>query len=228
VSKPSFAVQVADLERGPKSVEWTIPSAWLRAALEGTEAVPRADGVVSVELSKDGAKVMVRGHARAALTMPCARTLEPVDVDVAPEIFLLLSPLAPQGLETPTKRTRPHDRPGDRTRTDRLEKGRKRPVGARDRVASGRRPQPAWHDDPELGHKDAATDSYSGDSVVLDDFLREFILLELPMFPVRQDLPSRDEPAIRPPRSDAGEDRPIDPRLMPLAAIASRLRQNKE
>ncbi len=65
---------------------------------------------------------------------------------------------------------------------------------------------------------------------MLDGFVREFLLLELPMTVRRSDLPSTDDPAIAPPSAEPGgaEPRPIDPRLAPLAAIASRLRQNKE
>lgn len=229
MSKPSFVVQLTDLERGPKSVEWTVPEAWLRAALADTEATPRADGYLEVELTKDGSKVMVRGHARAQVSMPCARTLEPVDVDVAAEIFLLLLP-AP----LPASHATAAAPPRSKSRGERPERGQKGGTFSdrrRPHPKSGAKSGPArklWTEDPELNERDAATDTYSGDSVVLDDFVREFIVLELPMFPVRQDLPSAPGPAIAAPHSDAGEERPIDPRLMPLAAIASRLRQNKE
>lgn len=218
VSKPSFVVKLADLERGPKSVEWEIPEAWLRAALGGTEALPRGAGALSVELTKDGAKVMVRGHASAHLTMPCARTLDPVDVEVAPEIFLLLSPSTAEVRRPPAVSAAARNKLG-------APKASKPGKGAAESRRGGRG---GWSEDPELTAGDAAGDTYSGDSVVLDEFLREFILLELPMFPVRQDLPSAAGPAIAPPHSDTGGERPIDPRLMPLAALASRLRQNKE
>ena len=63
----------------------------------------------------------------------------------------------------------------------------------------------------------------------LDDFVREFILLDLPMFVVREDLRSAEDAAIAPRDEDRTEaERPIDPRLMPLAELASRLRQDKE
>ena len=52
------------------------------------------------------------------------------------------------------------------------------------------------------------------------------------MFPLREDLRSEATPAIERPPEKAGEMRPereaIDPRLAPLAAIASRLRDKKE
>jgi uncharacterized metal-binding protein YceD (DUF177 family) len=63
---------------------------------------------------------------------------------------------------------------------------------------------------------------------VLDSFVREFLLLELPMSVTRSDLPRADDPATAPPSGGPDEAEHIDPRLAPLAAIASRLRQNKE
>ena len=76
---------------------------------------------------------------------------------------------------------------------------------------------------------DAAQDTFDGEQIVLDPFLREFILLELPMFPVRQDLPSLPVEA----RASAPEsETPLDPRLAPLAELKDRLaqkqKQNKE
>ena len=88
---------------------------------------------------------------------------------------------------------------------------------------------------------DAAQDTFDGEQIVLDPFLREFILLELPMFPVRQDLPSlpvearASAPDFRPldPRAPSQEsETPLDPRLAPLAELKDRLaqkqKQNKE
>lgn len=222
MSKPSFVVQISDLERGPKSIQWDIPVAWLRTALEGTEATPRGDGELSVEVSKDGPKVMVRGHARASLTMPCARTLDPVDVEVTPDVFLLLSPSPADVRSAPGKKKAA---PAAKT----AKPGKAGNAGnAAKPHESGRRGHAGWSEDPELSDADMAGDTYTGDWVALDDFLREFIVLELPMFPMRRDLPSDPGPAIAPPHSDSRQERPIDPRLMPLAAIASRLRQNKE
>ena len=78
----------------------------------------------------------------------------------------------------------------------------------------------------------AAQDSYDGEQVVLDPFVREFILLDLPMNVMRTDLPPAPDAAIAPPSessdSSHAAEQPLDPRLAPLAAIASRLRQNKE
>jgi uncharacterized protein len=220
VSRPDFIVPLADLERGPRKVRWTVGDAWLRSALEGTEASPSGqEGELSLELTKSGREVMVRGAARVSVTMASARTLRPVTLDMTPEIFLLLVPADPLA---PSQRRR--------------RRGPER-AGARAVEARARREQPAsaksrggWAEDPTLADQDAARDTFSGDRIVLDPFVREFILLELPMVPRLEDqteeeadLRSGQEPAIRPP-SAAGDEGSIDPRLRPLAAIASRLR----
>ena len=68
------------------------------------------------------------------------------------------------------------------------------------------------------------------EKVVLDTFVREFILLDLPMSPTVSDLPSEDKAAIPPAPSAEGSEpsAPLDPRLAPLAAIAERLREHKK
>jgi uncharacterized protein len=68
--------------------------------------------------------------------------------------------------------------------------------------------------------EEADTDTYEGEEVVLDGFIREAILLESPIFP----LCSEACKGLRP----AGESAPnsgraaTDPRLLPLAELARR------
>ena len=60
--------------------------------------------------------------------------------------------------------------------------------------------------------------TYEGDTVVLDDVVRDELLLELPMIP----LCSQDCPGISPPPTPDAEEpseRPIDPRLAPLLKL---------
>src|SRR5215471_9992755 len=92
VKEALFSVPLADLDYGDRELDEEIPLAWLTQAFEGTEATVRKPGRLTVTLSKNGREVMVRGKARAYVTMPCARTLDPVDFDLEPEIFLLLAP----------------------------------------------------------------------------------------------------------------------------------------
>lgn len=211
--KSEFSVPLADLEWGPKSVTWPLRPEWLELALSGTEATPRPNpGSLSLELMKQGKEVIVRGHADVHLSMPCVVTLDPLDIDLNPEIFLMLAPAAP-GAHTPRK-----ERPARAEAT----KG-----GAQRHKAS--KSDAKWTEDLELTDEDAARDTYEGSEIVLDSFIREFILLELPMYPRRSDLPSVETPANPPPSAETeGESPSIDPRLKPLADIKSRLKKNQE
>lgn len=198
---------------------------WLRHALAETEALPTASGELVLELTRSGRNVVVRGQARVQVTMPCSRTLDPVVLALAPEIFLMLS----QELEPEAPRGR---RAGRGRRAERPAKGprRKGSGGARE-------PRGGWAADPTLSDDEAARDTFLGEQIVLDPFVREFLLLELPMFPLRSDLPSDAPAAIAPASSEEPADsarpegakpRSIDPRLAPLAEIASRLQSDKE
>ena len=203
---PFFDLAVADLEDGEKQIDWPIPESWLADVLAGTEATPgAAAGRVSVRLRKEGREVMVRGWLETAVVMPCARTLDPVDVPVKADIFLLLSP----GSVDP-----PRGRPLRAARRDAAQK-QKEPRARRREAA----------ETENLSDEDAAQDTYSGDRIVLDRYLREFILLELPLMPLRSGAP----PAIGPsPGSPGASLEPaIDPRLAPLAELASRLRKQE-
>jgi len=152
-----------------------------------------SDGSLELYLKKNGREVLVKGEAVAQVTMPCARTLEPVPVKLVAPIMLLLTPRPSPAANAPRKPRRPRDEA--------------------DAVA-----------EELLSAEDAARDQYEGDAVVLDAFVREHLLLELPLFPVRSDLPFEPAPA-----TDAPPDAPgaaLDPRLAPLAAIASQLQRN--
>lgn len=237
MSAPRFTVPVKDLDYGDRELDEEIPVEWLSAALEGSEATPSGQpGRLTATVTKTGRQILVRGRARAEVTMPCARTLDPVLIPLQADLLLLLEP-------------RHEERQAAATRGSRvLSKGAKEAKGAggkhvkettRARGAAaaagrpGRRgsaPRTAMAEDPLLSDEDAAQDTYDGEKVVLDGFIREFLLLELPLFPLREDLRSEATPAIDvPPQSaPASEGRPegaIDPRLAPLAAIASRLKQ---
>lgn len=215
-----FSVPLADLDYGEREIDEEIPPAWLTQTLEGTEATVRSKpGRLVVTISKNGREVMVRGKARAYVTMPCARTLDPVDFDLEPDIFLLLAPPG-EGAPRPTAKAQPGQgkKPADKKPAER------KPKGGRERRKR--------EEEAVLAEEEAARDTYEADRVTLDRFLREFLLLELPMVPLREDLRSEATPAIERPPEPANEGRPageaIDPRLAPLAAIASRLRAKKE
>jgi uncharacterized metal-binding protein YceD (DUF177 family) len=209
VPSKRFVVPLADLETGPREVSFTLTEAWLRDVLEPAGASPRGPGSVTVELTKQAQEVMVRGHATFGATLPCVVTLDPVSFDLRSEIFLMLK----QGRQ-PAAGAR---RAKEETNTGAREPKRRRRPGGRD-------------PDPELPDEQAALDTFEGDEIVLDDFLREFILLELPLYPRRPDLPSGEESIVSRPLAGAPGESSIDPRLEPLARIAERLRgaANKE
>jgi len=230
VTKALFVVPVADVERGPRTVSFTLEEAWLREALEGTEATPRRAGSATLELSKSGREIMVRGRAEAALSMPCVVTLDPLDIDLNPEIFLMLAP-APSEPTGKTGRSEKKRSVAGASGKIGGATGKEAPAEAR---GAATRKRGAKEDDEEgelLDESAAARDTFEGSQIELDPFIREFLLLELPMFPRRSDLPSSPGPAIGPrlvePESD-GQEPAIDPRLQPLAALRSRLRDSKE
>jgi uncharacterized metal-binding protein YceD (DUF177 family) len=217
VTKALFVVPVADVERGPRTVSFTLDEAWLREAFSGTEATPRRPGSATLELSKSGRDIMVRGRAEAAVSMPCVVTLDPLDIDLTPEIFLMLAPAASE--------------PAGKSAKKRAVPAKEGPAEARGAASRKRGAKDEEEEEELLDASAAARDTFEGSQIELDSFIREFLLLELPMFPRRSDLPSSPGPAIGPrlvePESDEQEP-VIDPRLQPLAALRSRLRDTKE
>jgi uncharacterized protein len=205
VQQTSFSVPIRDLERSDQRRTWEIPPQWLDWALQDSEA--RSDGTpgtLELYLKKQGREVLVKGHARATVTMPCARTLEPVPVGLDAEVLLLLTQRAQS--------------PADAAKTGRRQ--RKSPVeGATGHAASAGDDVGA----EQLSAEQAARDEYSGETVELDAFIREHLLLELPLFPVRSDLPFDSNAATNTPPDESGA--APDPRLAPLAALASQLQQ---
>ena len=232
VETPLFVIPVADLDYGDRELDDPIPVDWLEKALSETEAVPRGmPGRLEVTVSKSGREVMVRGHARAGVTMPCARTLDPVAVDVQAEVFLLLRP-GPAPAGPPPKHERSRRKAAGAAIGEAA--GSPKPDAKQDAKRGPKRREKSREreDEKVLSETEAAEDTYDGEKVVLDGFIKEFLVLELPMFPLREDLRSEATPAIERPPEKAGEVRPgpeaIDPRLAPLAAIRSRLRDKKE
>ena len=210
---PLFSLPAADLEYGDKEIEEDIPLEWLRTTFQNTEATPSSQpGRLEVTVSKSGKDIMVRGSARASVSLPCARTLDPVAYDLRAEIFLMLTP----GKVAPATKPRKHE---EKSAT-------KKPAAPQNAKKKKR------EEERELSEDEAAEDVYDGETVVLDTFVREFLVLELPMFPLREDLRAEATPAIErdpePAQSGTEKGEVLDPRLAPLAAIASRLRQKKE
>lgn len=210
----AFVVPVHDLDLTGRSVRFPITPAWLRGALEGCEAQPAGGtGQIDAHLTKTGNDVLVQGQIDAALVIPCARCLAPVEFRPHVELSLLLVP-APAAPVT--------HKPGAHG-----------PVGARGgagRAAGkdadrGPAKPPKSDDETEFDAEDADIDTYDGEEVVLDRFVREAILLESPTFP----LCSEACEGIRPASDSAqgSEGAVTDPRLLPLLELAKR-RKMKE
>jgi uncharacterized metal-binding protein YceD (DUF177 family) len=149
--------------------------------------------------------VMVRGNAAAKVSVPCVVTLEPLTFELKPEIFLLLRPAPEKDMKRRAGATK-KEKPG--------------PPAAAHPKKKRRKDQ----EDPELSTEAAAEDLYEGDDIVLDEFLREFIVLEIPPYPRRSDLPSAEESLSSRPLADPPDEKPIDPRLLPLLGLRERLR----
>lgn len=218
MSSPLYVVPVRDLERSDLHRSWEIPTSWLAHALSETEATAEgAPGQLELYLKMSGREVLVKGTARARVVMPCARTLEPLTIPLEAEMYLLLSPRAPVVPERP-----------ERSRPERGRPEHKR--GARDDAAGRDRKRtkaPPAEVERELSAEEAGRDHYEGDTVVLDEFVREHLLLELPLFPVKSDLPSEPVQATGslPEPAASDEPAPLDPRLAPLAAIRSGMKR---
>jgi len=76
----------------------------------------------------------------------------------------------------------------------------------------------------ELSPEDIQRETYTGDRVVLDELVRELLILEVPMQPLCDDACA----GIQPPQSSdgSGADDPasdVDPRLAPLLALQGKL-----
>jgi uncharacterized protein len=206
VTTSTFVVKLGDLEHGPRKVTFALTEEWLRTALEGTDASPGdKPGSVTLELLKNGRDVLVRGKAEVSVTVPCVVTLEPLPFELEPEILLMLEQVSAPPRPKKAKDVEPQAPKAPKT----VKRSRKRKDA----------------DDLELSDEDAAKDTFSGEEIVLDPFVREFILLEIPAYPRRSDLPSPEESLnSRPLAGSATDSRPIDPRLEPLQGILERLR----
>lgn len=192
---PKFVFPIKDIESGMLDIHERVPRVWLAEALGDTdiEATPDQDGHVDVMLTMSGRDVVVRGTIDASVRLPCGRCMQPIDVAIRGELALLL---------VPGKAPVSDDGAGKKGKG----KGRKK----------------AKEDDGQvISSEDAEFDTYVGDEVVLDGFVREAVLLEVPIFP----LCSETCPGIGAASpGDTGEENTIDPRLAPLLELKNKSR----
>lgn len=167
--QPLIVVPANDVDAAGMDLVVDLPQDWLDAKLTDAEARSRRPGHLKARISRSGkTDIVVRAHVVASLDLPCARCLGASLSDVDTNLSLLLK-ARPNG---------PQDEGGARARGPR--------AGARS--TNGTKPAPARKDkrssEYEFSSGEADLDEYDGEKVVLDDFIREAILLELPSFPL--------------------------------------------
>jgi uncharacterized protein len=203
-SPTEFSLPVRDLDAGGREFRLPIRAAWLRGVLEGTDVgASNQDGELRVRLSKSGNDVVIRGSLEAEMTVPCSRCLEPTPVAVNEELSLLAVPGAAPRAHARDEGPAAH---GSKTA----------PRGA----AKARRDAPA--DEDEIDAEEADVLPYDGETLILDDLVRDELLLGIPMIP----LCSEACPGISPKLEDQaeakgqqGQGSGIDPRLAPLLEL---------
>jgi uncharacterized protein len=192
--QPLIVVPANDVD--PAGIELTVelPQVWLDSTLKDAEAHATRPGSFRGRLSRSGkADVVVRAKIAAELELPCARCLGPAPLSVSTELSLLLKP-------------RPGGAPQDEAARVRREAKRAAKGAAKGPAAAGATkegpneappakaaakapaakapPKPPRHAEYEFSSAEADLDEYDGEKVILDDFVREAILLELPSFPL--------------------------------------------
>lgn len=204
----AFVIPIHDLDAGGRSVQFAIEPAWLRSALDGCETQPEGTkGLLDVFLSKSGTDVLVRGTIDVELQVPCARCLEPARLHPRIELSLLLEPAPEPEVTTRVRKAKGlavYER-----------------VPAVEKPKPGKKAQAKKEEEDEFETEDADRDTYEGEEVVLDRFVREAVLLESPIFP----LCSETCEGIRAPQaSEPPEPEPerIDPRLRRLSELAKK------
>jgi uncharacterized protein len=222
-----FAINAADIDASGRLIEADLPVDWLDAQLAECGAHASAPGHLSVRLSRLGDEIVVRGKTRASLDASCGRCLSSAKLDIDAELSLLLRPG-----KVPAPELAAADARAARRATAKAAKGKgagpsaegtsSAPGGGKGKRAPKEKDLPEY----EFASEEADVDTYEGETVVLDDFVREAILLEMPIFP----LCSEDCAGIGPASSEAvdeGAEPRVDPRLAPLGALRAMLAQAK-
>lgn len=213
-----FVYSVHDLQSGARDFVSPVPPAWIRSALEGCEFGPSADevGELRVSLSLSGRDVVVRGRLNVPTAVHCARCLSPFRMVLDCDLALLLIPGPPSRPAAPTPGRHKKGSAGTSEPKTPLPRAPKHPP--KPGFAKGRWSRDGDKESYEFSQDEADIETYDGDEVVLDDFVRELILLETPIFP----LCSEQCPGIRatPEQpSESGQPSAVDPRLRPLLEI---------
>ncbi len=163
-----FSLDVNDLDELGKDYSFPVSASWLARELEGCPGVrapsaDTADGSLTVHAQKSGNDVLVRGHVTATVVSDCYRCLEDVSCTVTAELTALYTP-APAAKTGHSK--------------DSTAKAAKAPAKHEE------------EDDDEIEPDELDHETFTGDKLVLDAFVREHVILEVPMQPLcREDCP---------------------------------------
>ena len=202
-----IAISAADIPVEGIAIDVAVPPIWLDAELSDAKlsmgvgdwearSSPQG-GHVQARLSRSGQDIVVRGRVTAEIVLACVRCLRPTRIPVDGELSLLLRPLS--------RAARNHH-------------------GGASRGGRGAGDERASDEEYQFTAEEADLDGYDGETVVLDEFVREAILLELPQFPLCSDgcvgIPAA--PADWPPVQEAPAP-DVDPRLAPLGALRTKL-----
>lgn len=215
------SVNANSIDNAGVAVDAELPVAWIDAELADAETTGRAPGHLTARLSRSGNDIVVHGQVKASVSTPCARCTEPAPVDVDTEIALLLKPVPVlHGKKAvAAAAAKASARESQKGAAGQPAAGRARTGG---RGRGGRNGGGDALAEYEFSAEEADTDTFDGETVVLDPFIREAILLELPNFP----LCSEECAGIRAPAVPAlgrSGGKPVDPRLAPLGALRAKL-----
>lgn len=208
---PLIAVAANDIDTSGVTLDVELPLAWLEQELREADVTGAAPGHLSARLSRSGTEIVVRGSIDVKLKTPCARCLNPTALDVRSDLSLLLKPA-----------------PGSPPRGN----GSAHRSGAENgALALPRRGKEKEKKeiDYEFSAEEADNDTFDGETVVLDEFVREAILLELPNFPLCSEACPGIGPVAPASSADSGAaSARVDPRLAPLGALRDKLRKTAD
>lgn len=212
-------ITASDVEAAGLAVDAVLPAAWITSQAEDAEAQAEVDGHVKARLSRTGrADIVVRGTVTATVSVPCARCLKLTPVEVRGELALLLKPNPALSKAAQAKAAKTlHDKAAtSKASTSKTSGASGKGASAEAAKAGPQRPRrdaphPTKSDkgkgarvaEYEFSSEEAEHDEYDGETIVLDDFVREAILLELPNFPLCSETCTGISPRLPVPRRDA-------------------------
>ncbi len=212
---PLLAVTANDIDTAGYPIDAGLPVEWLDHELADALVHAVAPGHIAARLSRSGKCVVVRGRVKAEVEAPCVRCLGPTRTAVDADLSLLLVPTA----SAKAAHGHGHAHGAHGTRTPSGGKGDEAVGAAKDRRTT------AKDEEYEFSAEEAEHDTFDGETVILDEFVREVLLLELPNFPLCSEACAgiRPRAAVQSGSTSAETKKPLDPRLQPLSALRAKL-----